>query len=138
MYYFYSYAVSANHFQPPFYIYNFCFKKIVLEINENLKFQHSYGLIEVIFTNKQNQISNYIVLQDVKSVRIGSFSGPYFPAFGLNTEMYFVNFCIQSECEKIRTRKNPNTYNFYTMFIVMKFFGSMITKIKSIAIERPS
>ena len=74
----------------------------------------------------------------VQSIRIGSFSGPYFPAFGLNTEMYFVNFCIQSECGKIRTRKNPNTYNFYTMFIVMKFFGSMITKIKSIAIERPS
>ena len=24
----------------------------------------------------------------VKSVRIGSYSGPYFPAFGLNTERY--------------------------------------------------
>ena len=29
------------------------------------------------------------------------FSGPYFPALGLNTERY-----IQSECGKIRTRKN--------------------------------
>ena len=36
----------------------------------------------------------------MKSIRIRSFSGPYFPAFGLN---------IQSTCEKIRTRKTPNT-----------------------------
>ena len=34
------------------------------------------------------------------------FSGPYFPAFGLNTERYFVSLCTQSECSKIRTRKN--------------------------------
>ena len=32
-------------------------------------------------------------------------SGPYFPAFGLNTEIYGVN---QSECRKIRTRNNLN------------------------------
>ena len=42
----------------------------------------------------------------VKSVRIRSFSRPYFPAFGLNTE-------IQSECGKIRTRKTPNTDIFH-------------------------
>ena len=34
------------------------------------------------------------------------FSGPYFPAFGLNTKRYFVSLRIQSECGKIRTRKN--------------------------------
>ena len=33
-------------------------------------------------------------------------SGPYFPAFGLNTEIYSVNFQIQSECRKMRTRNN--------------------------------
>ena len=32
-----------------------------------------------------------------KSVRVRSYFGPYFPAFGLNTR-------IQSECEKIQTR----------------------------------
>ena len=42
----------------------------------------------------------------VKSVQIRSFSGPYFPAFGLNTERYNVSVCIQSECGKIQTRKN--------------------------------
>ena len=33
-------------------------------------------------------------------------SGSYFPAFGLNSEIYSVNLCIQSESGKIWTRKN--------------------------------
>ena len=49
----------------------------------------------------------------VKSVRIWSFSGPYFPLFGLNKEIYGVNIRIQSECGKILTRKtaNPDTFH---------------------------
>ena len=54
----------------------------------------------------------------VKSVRIRSFSGPYFPAFGLNTEIYGVNLPIQSECGKIRTRKTPNTDTFYVVYLI--------------------
>ena len=38
--------------------------------------------------------------------KYGVFSGLYFPAFGLNTERYEVSLRIQSECGKIRTRKN--------------------------------
>ena len=38
----------------------------------------------------------------VKSIRIRSYSGPYFPAFGLNTERYGACLCIQSECGKIK------------------------------------
>ena len=45
----------------------------------------------------------------VKSVRIRSFSGPYFPTFGLYTERYETSFRIRSECGEIRTRKTPNT-----------------------------
>ena len=41
----------------------------------------------------------------VKSVHIPSFSGPYFPAFGLSTERYFVSLRIQSECDKYRPEK---------------------------------
>ena len=41
-----------------------------------------------------------------KVSKYGVFSGPYFPAFGLNTERYGVSLRIQSECGKIRTRKN--------------------------------
>ena len=51
----------------------------------------------------------------VKSVGIRSFSRPYFPEFGLNTERYGVSLHIQSKCEKIRTRKIPNTDTFYAM-----------------------
>ena len=38
--------------------------------------------------------------------KYGVFSGPYFPVFGLNTKIYGVNLRIQSECRKIRTRKD--------------------------------
>ena len=38
--------------------------------------------------------------------KYGVFSGPHFPVFGLNTEIYFVNIRIQSEFGKIRTRDN--------------------------------
>ena len=38
--------------------------------------------------------------------KYGFFCGPYFPAFGLNRERYFVFLGIQSKCGKIRTRKN--------------------------------
>ena len=38
--------------------------------------------------------------------KYGAISGPYFPVFGLNTEIYSGNLCIQSEYWKIRTRNN--------------------------------
>ena len=38
--------------------------------------------------------------------KYGVISGPYFPLFGLNTEIYEVNLCIQSEYRKIRIRNN--------------------------------
>ena len=52
----------------------------------------------------------------VKSVLIRSYSGPYFPAFGLNTERYSVSLLSQSECEKMRTRITPNADTFYAVF----------------------
>ena len=51
----------------------------------------------------------------VKSAHIRSYPGPYFPAFGLNTERYGVSLRIQSECEKIRTRITPNTDTFHAV-----------------------
>ena len=50
----------------------------------------------------------------VKSVRIRRFSGPHFPAFGLN------KLCIQSECGKIRIWKTPNTDTFHAVIIFGK------------------
>ena len=49
----------------------------------------------------------------VKSVRIRSYSGPNFPALGLNKERYGVYLRIQSECGKMQTRITPNVDTFY-------------------------
>ena len=56
--------------------------------------------------------------QCVKSVRIRSFSGPYFPAFWLNRERYGVSLCIQSKCREIWAIKTPNMETFYTVTCV--------------------
>ena len=53
----------------------------------------------------------------VKSVRIQSYSGPFFPAFALNTERQGISLRIQSECGKIWTRIIPNTDTFYAMVV---------------------
>ena len=67
--------------------------------------------IYVISTN-----SNLIFkIHCVKIVQERSFCGPYFPAFGLNTEIYGVNIRIQSKYWKIRTRKTPYLDTFYTV-----------------------
>ena len=44
--------------------------------------------------------------------KYGVFSGSYFPTSGLNTERYEVSLLIQSECGKIRTRKNSVFWHF--------------------------
>ena len=49
----------------------------------------------------------------VKSVRIRSYSGPHFPAFGLNTERYVASLRIQAECGKMRTRTTTNAGTFH-------------------------
>ena len=55
----------------------------------------------------------------VKSVRIQSYSGPYFPAFRLNTERYFVSLRILYEYGKIRTRITPNTDTFHAVYVLV-------------------
>ena len=49
------------------------------------------------------------------------FYGPYFAAFGLNTERYEVSLHIQSECGKIRTRKNSVFGQFHTVFVALTY-----------------
>ena len=49
----------------------------------------------------------------------GGFSGSYFPIFGLNTEIYFVNLRIQSEYRKIQTRENPYLNTFLAVLLVL-------------------
>ena len=54
----------------------------------------------------------------IKIVRIRSYSGPYFPAFELNAEIYGASFRLQSKCRKIRTRITPNTDTFYAVYSI--------------------
>ena len=56
----------------------------------------------------------------MKSVRIRSHSGPYFSAFGLNTETYSVSLRIQSECRKVWTRITLNTGTVYAVLKSIK------------------
>ena len=51
----------------------------------------------------------------LKRVRIWNFSGPYFPAFTLNTERCSLSLRTQSNIGKIRTGKTPNTDTFHTV-----------------------
>ena len=61
---------------------------------------------------------NFQHIHCVKCVRISSFSSSYFPTFGLYTQRYSVFLCIQSKCEKIRTRKSPNADTFHVIIIL--------------------
>ena len=67
-----------------------------------------------IFTN---YLFNALVILGVKSAHIRSYSGPYFPAFGLNMERHSVSLRIQSEYGKIQTRITPNTGTFYAVIV---------------------
>ena len=59
-----------------------------------------------------------------KSVGIRSYSGPHFPAFALNTEIYSVSLPIQSKCGKTRIRITPNTDTFHAVMVLkrVKYF----------------
>ena len=60
----------------------------------------------------------------VKSVRTRSYSGPYLPVFGLNTERY------SDECEKIQTRITPNTDTFYAVIVSQQATSSQPTSLR--------
>ena len=47
-------------------------------------------------------------------------SGPYFPVFGKNMEIYGVNLRIQSECSKIRTRKS-SVFGYFSRSVTGKY-----------------
>ena len=54
----------------------------------------------------------------IKNVPIRSYSGPYFPTFGLSTKRYEVFLRIQFKYGKIRTKITPNTNTFYAVKIL--------------------
>ena len=81
---------------------------------------------------KKDISARSLIVACAKSVRIRNYSGPYVPAFGLNTKRYFVSLVIRSECRKIRTRITPNTDTFYGALDSAFLNNSMSTKNLSI------
>ena len=51
----------------------------------------------------------------VKSLQTRSFSGPHFPVFGLNTEIYRVNTVLQSNTGKYGPEKTPYLDTFHAV-----------------------
>ena len=64
----------------------------------------------------QHQSLQYYNYHSVKIFRIRSVSGPYFPAFVLNTERQSESLCIQCKCGKISTSKTPNKDTFQAVY----------------------
>ena len=74
----------------------------------------------IAIANYQKCFPNFCLITNnffcVKSVSIRSYSGPHFPAFGLNTDRYGVSLRIYSECGKMWIRITPNTDTFHAVF----------------------
>ena len=85
---------------------------------------HSTKLNVIKQINKLRRAILWAALRE-KSVRIRSSSGPYFPAFELNTERYEESLRIQSECGKIRARKTPNTDTFHVVWFIWEVSFSL-------------
>ena len=98
------------------------------DYKQTLEIRYTWYFARKSWFNKSLVISNYLLIacftfpcciagihryfsvkHCVKSVHICSHSGPYFPAFGLNTERYLVSPRIHPKCGKIRTRITQNT-----------------------------
>ena len=71
-------------------------------------------------------------LHCVKSARIRSYSGPYFSAFGLNTERYGASLRTQSKCGKMWTRITPNMNTFHA---VLATWATISTKLFIFAVS---
>ena len=73
-------------------------------VNSNIHFCYSILHFSYIFGFRSFTFDKPTNARKVS--KYGVFSGPYFCAFGLNTERYSVSLRIQSKCGKMWTRKN--------------------------------
>ena len=76
--------------------------------------------MKTLDTRSQSPCIFFQYFNFVKSVRIWSFSGPHFSAFGLNTDRNEVSLHIQSGYWKIETKETPNTSTFHTVSTLLK------------------
>ena len=78
---------------------------------------------------KSDTLTRQDYIHCVKSVRIGSYSGQHFPAFGLNTQRYFLSLRIKSKCGKMLTRITPNTDTFHAVITMIEKINIIILVI---------
>ena len=71
----------------------------------------AHSILEFVIVNASNC---------VKIVRIRSYSGPYFPALGLNGERYSLSLRIQSECGKTWTQLRIRTLFTHCLTVASK------------------
>ena len=71
-------------------------KLVALRFGLSTKHGEIFNLINNQIRSYHNNIPGYFLstFHCAKSVHIRSYSGPHFPAFGLNTERYGVSLCI--------------------------------------------
>ena len=79
-----------------------------------------------IFIASKNLAYQPIYLYIYVSIRIRSFSGLFFPAFRLNTEIYFVNLRIQSKYGKNTDQKNSK----YTHFLRSETYAKYVSVLQ--------
>ena len=121
----------------------------ILELFVNINWQ-CVGPV-VTYSGKLSLIFNSLC---VKGVRIGSFSGPYFPTFGLNTERYSVSpYSIQMQgntdqknseyghfsCSTCLHKANhfdlPDWHLTHILDLTDNFFGNYVVTIKFICVN---
>ena len=101
---------------------NLFFNNLPISVEGPLNCICTHGTTKVnIFIQKHiDNIQNYVqkfFSTAQKVSKYGVFSGPYFAAFGLNTDIYSVNFRIQSECGKIWTRKKLRIWTLRSVYL---------------------
>ena len=95
------------------------------QVNSSAKIFHDEMII-IVWTNVKNyriffrQRHFKLHLHCMKSVKYTVISGPYFPVFGLNTEIYGVNIRIQSKYRKIRTINNSFVFGPFSRSAAMR------------------
>ena len=92
--------IYLNNFLSRYLLRILSVSETILPQNTNRKWLLIFVVAKYLFlTEKETNRS-------IKSVHIQSYSGPYFPAFGLNTERYGVSLCIPSEHGKNADQNN--------------------------------
>ena len=95
------------------------------QVNSSAKIFHD-EIIIIVWTNVKNYRIFFkhrcfkLHLHCMKSVKYTVISGPYFPVFGLNTEIYGVNIRIQSKYRKIRTINNNFVFGPFSRSAAMR------------------